>query len=265
MASTATRRQTRQYMDLPEGALVNLAGLEKIQGFGDKMQVPGMRGNIALETRPYSEGRPLQAQTVVSAGETAIEHVPADKARSGAKKAPSKALPKLGVGSGGNQVFIQPLHLTTVKLNGLPSETEEMGVVIQGQRYFFNAVLSRREDGTWAPTPGAPPQAQWYVINGDGVSQPPDVVKLVFDQLLRAAELYYRAKYRDFVLAELAWFNNTILEFEEGSALATKLKGKKPTAAQKQLLTEFYAARFSGKMAAMRAGEQQLLAWLDKN
>lgn len=242
---TATAKRQRQRLEVPPGQIVNLHGMDRIQGYGDSMQIRGMRGDIALDA---------ERQSVLQAGGAQVGAARPDKLLTGA-------------GSGVSQVLIQPLHLQVALLNGLPSPTEEMGVVLDGRRYFFNAAMRRGEGGQWAPQRGAPPKNQWYVIDDQGNAQHPDIVKQVFDLLLKAVELYYRARYRDFVLAELAWYNNSIMDYEEAGALATKLKqsGKKPTREQEEQVKEFYAARFSGKVGTMREAEARVLAWLEQH
>ena len=97
------------------------------------------------------------------------------------------------------------------------------------------------------------------MVDEAGRSQHPDVVKRVFDLLLRAVELYYRSRYRDFVLAELAWFNNGIMDWEE---MAGKVKSGEVSAEER---STFYKVRFSGHMGSLREGESQVLAWLRDN
>lgn len=249
MATAVARKKSaaRARMEVPPGNLLNLAGLEKVQGFGDDMQVPQMRGEVKID-----ESRPSQLQAERSGG--VIEHVGGGELIT-------------DVRSGQSQVLIQPLHLGSALLNGVPSPSEEMGVVLGQRRYFFNVALGRGEGGQWAPLAGAPARHQWHVVDAEGRPQHPDVVKRVFDLLMRGVELYFRANYRDFVLAELAWFNNGILEFEEGAALVQELKrsGRKPSKAQEEQVALFYKARFSGHIKSFREGEEKILAWLESH
>lgn len=252
MATAVARKKVtpRERMDIPEGNILNLQGLDRIQGFGDSMQISKMRGEIKIDEHRASE---VRATTDEPSGGK-IEHVGGGELIT-------------DVRTGQSQVYIQPLHQTGVLLNGIPSVSEEMGVVLGQRRYFFNAAMGRGEGGQWSPLVGAPAKHQWHVVDEQGRPQHPDIVKKVFDLLMRAAELYYRANYRDFVLAELAWFNNGILEFEEGAALVQQLKqsGKKPTKAQEQTIATFYKARFSGHIKSFREGEERIRDWLETN
>ena len=242
MAAIKTKQASKRSggrvkMVMPPGNILNLAGLEKIRGFGDNMEIPKMRGSVEIDGEAKA--------SAVNATDAVAEHNDNTKLIT-------------GLGTGKSQVLIQPLYLSGALLNGLPSPSEEMGVVLPvgGQRYFFNVALLRGEQGHWSPMPGAPAQHQWHIVDAQGRAQHPDVVKKVFDLLLRAVELYYRRFYRDFVLAELAWFNNTILEYEAAAELVRLNK------ATPEVSSAFYAARFSGHMKTMREGEVQVLQWL---
>ena len=242
MAAIATKKKSRVRMGVPQGNILDLKGLDAIRGFGDDMSIPNMRGDIQIDQSYPSQveapGGPLPGAK--------IEHI------SGKSLLTDR-------GSGKSQVLVQPLFLNGVLLNGVPSPSEEMGVILGERRYFFNIALQRADGGTWSPMRGAPAQFGYHVIDASGVQQPPDIVKKVFELLLRAAELYYRSCYRDFVLAELAWFNNSILEYEE-SAEKVRLKQ-----ASDEESSSFYLARFSGKMKTIREGEARLLDWLEQH
>lgn len=237
-AARKTRKPARAFMEMPAGAYIDLDGLKNITGYGDDMVMRGYSGDLGVSARE-------QQLSVVGGDTSRLEHVSGE------------AL--VGVGSGVSQVLVKPIGVGLAVLCGLPSVSEEMGVVVGGSRYFFNSMLRRGERGVWSPLAGAPASFGYYVVDKDGVGQPPDVVKVVFDMLFRAVELYYRSNERMFVMAELAWYNNTILEYE-GAAEAVRV-GR----ASDQMSSDFYRARFSGKVGAMRKAEEKLLEWLAQN
>lgn len=229
--------KTRQPMEMPTGILLDLYGIEQ-QNRASNPQSYKTELTKVEQPSPGSSREPGR-----------FEHV----------RAESQEKVRTGFGDGHSRVYLQPMHLKGLQLNGLPSTTHDMGVVLHNQRYFFNAMMSRDENGTWLPTKNAPPKNSWYVVNEQGVAQPPDVVKSVFDLLFLAAELYYRSNYRDFVLAELAWYNNGIAEFEE---MSREVATGKATDEEKKV---FYSVRFSGNVGAMREAESKILEWLEEN
>ena len=227
-------------MELPFGQILNLKGIEKITGFGDDMNIRNMSGNIEIDAKL---GR--KDDCVRATGDTTSER--------------AKAPLLVEVGKGESQVYIQPLRFDGALLIGRPSQFEEMGVVLDNKRLFFETALSRGENGIWSPIKGAPAVNQWFAVDKAGVPQAPAVTQRIFDLLFRAAELYYRANYRDFVLAELAWLNNFILDYTEGAE-----KVRLDTATEEER-AGFYRIRFSGAAGAVREAEVKILNWLDVN
>lgn len=217
-------KPARRVMTPPAGAVINLQGLEHVTGFGDKMIAQGRRGQIGLQQ---------------TAGTSSSEA----PATSSSARTDSSC------------VLARPICLGGVRLTGLPDEGT--GVVVGGVRYGFDTVLLREGDtGLWSPFTGAPAVNQWYATDPEGRPAPPATVQQVFEPLLKVAELYYRSNYLDFVLAELVWYNNGIAVFEQLARLVTTKE------ANDQQAKAFYAARFSGNVAAMREAEQKILDWL---
>lgn len=121
----STLVKSRVRLEVPQGHIVDLAGLDRVRGFGDDMQIPKMRGELRLDS--VRESAVGGVEVVSSGGSGGL---------------------LTGVGSGKSQVLVQPLYLGGALLNGLASPSEEMGVVLEGRRYFFNVALGR-VGGQW--------------------------------------------------------------------------------------------------------------------
>lgn len=242
--------------EMPAPILLNLAGLEEISGFGDNMRVQDRQGSLELVTRQGASGAGQATSEAFAqggaSGPARVEH--ASSGRGG----PSGA----GKGVNASQVLVSPLHVRGAILNGLPSDEEDMGLVLDGVRWHFNTALYRQDDGRWVPQKGAPAQFQYHACTEKGDPAPPAVLAKIFDRLERAVELCYRRRYYDFVMAEWVWLNNTLAEWYTDNHIMNKGKtAKEREAAKKRVI----AVRFSKKIAAVKEDEARVREWLKAN